>query len=293
MIKTGILGTSTTADLYARILKNSDIFTLSGYYAPDPAHSGTFAFRKDLPSFPSAGSLFNSCEALIITDFAPHFLKHAEEAIKSFKHILITNPFLAGLEEIDHLRKLSEESGVFMQIAGGFRFQNLLPETENCLVADLKHSFGPGMNVWSTASVMEYILCHTAYLLSLLKGIPKKHSIHAWETHGVKSNLISCRIDLDNGSIANILLGDLGKSDHYILQLFQVEGVKSFESEHLSAELNKAEEAAVERELIHFEKSIHNRYLSSFHNDVMFQALELSHRIKEKAVRYSSVSYPD
>lgn len=291
MIKAGILGASSTADLYARILKMSGIFDLTGCYTPDSQNS--FSSKYNLLIYPSAEILFNSCDALIITDFAPDFLAYAEKAIKNFKHILITHPFLAGLDEIDYLRKLSEESGVFMQIAGGFSFQNISAENENCLLADLKHSFGSEVKSCSTPFFMEYLLRDLALVLTLLKGMPKKTGIYSWETQELKNDLISVRIELDNGSIANLLLGDLEKSDHFVLNLYRTDGVKSFESDHLSEEFNTTRVISTQRELEHFEQSIRNRYQSSFHDDIMFQALELSHRIKAKTIRNSVANFPD
>lgn len=288
MIKTGILGTSESAALFAAILKKSEIFKLTGCFSPDYSKSKTFASQFGLVAYPSAEALFNYADALIITDFAPDFLSTTEKAIKSFKHILITNPFLAGLEEIQHLRKLSEESGVILQIAGGFKYNHLFTEvgSRNLFYADLKHTFKAGVNICHSPGFMEHLLNDISLLLILLKGVSKKTGISAWELCSPECLVISVRIELDNGNIANVLISQLENIDDFNLHLYGADGLLSF---NLSERLDKT--SSVEGELIHFKNNITNTDTTSFYNDIMFQALELTHRIKMKTFQNFAVNY--
>ncbi|NJK94566.1 MAG: Gfo/Idh/MocA family oxidoreductase [Bacteroidales bacterium] len=142
MIKTGILGTSETANFYATILKNSDSFELTGCFSPDYDKAKTFAANFGQIAYPTAEALFKYADVLIITDFSPDFLNITTKALKNFKHVLVTNPFLAGLDEIQYLRKLSEESRVIFQIAGGFNYNPYISGFINKTgyLAELKHS---------------------------------------------------------------------------------------------------------------------------------------------------------
>jgi hypothetical protein len=288
MIKTGILGTSESAALYAGILKNSEIFELTGCFSPDYSKSKTFASQFGLVAYPSAEAIFNYADTLIITDFSPDFLLTTEKAIKNFKHILITNPFLAGLEEIQHLRKLSEESGVIMHIAGGFKFNHLFTKTgsTNIFYADLKHTFPACFNICQSSGFMEHLLNDISLLLFLLKGMSKKTSISAWEICSSECVVIPVRIELDNGNIANILISQMEDKEDVNLHLYGADGLRSF---NLQERLDKT--SSVEGELIHFENNITNRHTNSSHNDIMFQALELTHRIKMKTFQNFAVNY--
>lgn len=293
MIKTGILGTSETANLFAGALKESENFELTGCFSPDYTKSKLFASEHNLVAYPSAEAMFNYADALIITDFSPDFLINTEKSLKAFKHILITNPFLAGIEEIQHLRKLSEESGVLMQIAGGFKFKSILPtDCKSYYFADLKHTFSPNNNIYLSQKLLESLLYDISLLLILLKGVPKKVNNNAWDINGKSTDLLSARIELDNGNVANILLNQLTEKNSFILNLYGNEGLTTFESEFSGKEMGECDKCSVKHELAHFGKSIKNHNLDSVHNDIMFQALELAHNIKSKTSRNLAVNFP-
>ncbi len=293
MIKTGILGTSETANFYAHILSQIEGFELTGCFSPDYSKTKTFAAQFNLVSYPSVEALFNYTEALIITDFSPDFLSTTERAIKSFKHILITNPFLAGLDEIQHLRKLSEESGVLMQIAGGFRFFEILNRfsDSNCFLADLKHSFGSCDHVWCGARFMEYLLNDISLQLILLKGIPKKISINSWEVKDNERGVVSVRMELDNGAVASLLVNQLEEKNLVQANVFSTKGESVFQVDLTKSDADFKE--IISHELRHLRQSIKNSFSSTVHNDIMFQALELAHRIKSKSVQNFAVNFPN
>ncbi|HEX3006418.1 MAG TPA: Gfo/Idh/MocA family oxidoreductase [Bacteroidales bacterium] len=273
-------------------LKGSEDFELTGCFSPDYNKSKIYASQHNLVAYPSIDALFNYADALVITDFAPDFLSNTEKAIKSFKHVLITNPFLAGLEEIFYLRKLSEESGVLMQIAGGFKLKNLFPDAgnSNWFFSELKHSFGCNDSIVGNVKFMEYLLADISLLLILLKGIPKKVSINSWDSNGRSVDLLSSRIELDNGGVANILLGGLENCNSFCLNIYGALGVQRYEMENPFAVEDSLILESFKCEFAHFEKSIRNKYQSSLHNDMMFQALELAHKIRNKTVQNLTIN---
>lgn len=295
MIKTGILGTSETADYYAKLLTGLNGFELTGCFSPDYSKAKVFAAQYNLIAYPSAEALFNYADVLIITDFFPDFLLNTEKAIKNFKHILITNPFLAGFEEIQHLRKLSEESGVLMQIAGGFRYPEVISyfESRNCYLADLKHSFGINHNSCYVSRFAELVLHDVSLLLKLLKGSAKKASINSWERDDKENGLVSVRLELDNGCVANLLINKHEKVDSLDLFVYGNTGETKFRYDPEREKGGEATEGAIKQELLHLEMSIRNSQLSTCHNDIMFQALELVHRIKSKTFQNFAVNFPN
>ncbi len=292
MIKTGILGTTETACNYAGIIKQSPNFELTGCFSPDYNKTKSFASDFNLLAYPSAEALFNYADALIITEFSPDFLTITEKALKNFKHVLITNPFLAGLEEINYLRKLSEESGVLMQISGGFKFQPIASEVENkgCFFADLKHSFDRKNNVWSGFKYMQILLNDISLLLTLLKGIPKKISSNSWELCDFNPEVLTVRIELDNGCVANLLVSTIESSNNFELNVYGTEGILKFGKMHSDIFERNSD---IVFELNHFSKNIENSYFTTQHHDIMFQALNLVHGIKVKSSRYFSINIPD
>jgi hypothetical protein len=294
MIKTGILGTSETANFYASILMRLEGFELTGCYSPDYGKTKNFATQFNLVAYPSMEALFNYTEALIITEFSPDFLSTTEKAIKNFKHILITNPFLAGFDEIQHLRKLSEESGVLLQIAGGFKFHDIVSrfENRNCFLTDLKHSFGSCNKIWCGAKFMEYLLNDISLQLILLKGSAKKININSWEVNGHEHGVVSIRLELDNGNVANLLVNQFEEKNTLNANLYCTEGESVFQID-LASGNGKPFEEVIANELHHLELSIKSSYSSTVHNDIMFQALELAHRIKSKSIQNFAVNFPN
>lgn len=289
MIKTGILGTSETATLFAANIKELGKFELTGCFSPDYNKSKAFGATFGLIAYPSIDALFKYTDALIITDFSPDFLCITEKSLKNFKHVLISNPFLAGLEEILHLRKLSEESRVMMQIVGGFRYHQLSLKLENksCYFSDLRHSFVKGMNICTGSKFMEFLLHDVSLTLSLLKGVSKKAITSAWDKCGNNPDLVSTRLDLDNGCTANILLSQVEDENKFALTLYSSEGVSKFEFDPFGQDMDAMKSHSIIYELEHFASSIQSRSTAS-HNDIMFQSLELVHNIKTKAIRQFS-----
>lgn len=288
MIRTGILGTSETAYNYANTIKESGNFELTGCFTPDYNDSKEFAAQFGLIAYPSVEALFNYTDALVVTDFCPDFLPITEKALKNFKHILITNPFLIGFEELQHLRKLSNESGVTMQIGGGFKFQAILSDynIQNCYFADLKHSIKPE-NINSGARYMELLLHDISLLLIILKGIPKKLNLSFWDESGNNPDFMSARIDLDNGCAANLLLNQKGNENSFNLSLYSNNGISKYDNNYL---LKSNSVESIINELDHFYSCIESDYSTSTHNDIIFKAMELAYTIKTKTFRCDAIN---
>jgi len=288
MIKTGILGTSETAQQFAEILKKSDKYELTGCCSPDYSKTKAFAAQFELVAYPTVEALFKYTDALIITDFSPDFISSSEKSLKNFKHILITNPFLAGIEEIGYLRKLSEESRVIFQIAGNFHYQSLLASQsiDASFFADLRHTFKEGSNICTGFKFMEFLLYDISLLLFLLKGAPKKISTAAWDMKGNNPDLMSARLELDNGHTANILLSQVEDVNSFSLSAYHKNGVSKYYLDTNIHDAGTLTKNAIEAELKHFDASIEAPNLAQYQNETVFQALELVHSIKEKAVRF-------
>jgi hypothetical protein len=288
MIRTGILGASETACRYAHTIKESGNLELTGCFSPDYHKSKEFASQFGLVAYPSVEALFNYADALIVTDFCADFLSITEKALKNFKHILIANPFLARFEEVQFLRKLSEESGVSMQIAGGFKFQTILSDykIQNCYFADLKHSIKVDCNN-SGARYIELLIHDISLLLIVLKGMPKKLNLSFWDESGKNPDFMSARIDLDNGCAANILLNQMASENSFSLNLYSNNGISKYDTQYLT-KYDSIE--WVINELDHFYTCIDSDYLTSTHNDIIFQALELAHTIKSKTFRHNAIN---
>jgi hypothetical protein len=289
MIRTGILGTSETAHHYVEKIKESDQFELTGCYSPDYYKSKTFAAEYDLIAYPTPEALFNYTDALVITDFSPDFLLSVEKSLKNFKHVLITNPFLAGFEEIQYLRKLSEESKVLFQIAGGFYYHHLYSSdinNDSTFYADLKHTFKIGENICKGFRFMEVLLHDISLLLQLMKGLPKKNNTATWDMRGSNPDLMSTRLELDNGHTANILFSQIEDTNRFTLSWYHAGGVSKIDFDTIDPKMIHSQHKAVQNELDHFSNSIQMNKTANLHNDIVFQALELVHSTKEKAVRY-------
>lgn len=290
MIKTGILGTTEAAKAFATKIKSSENFELTGCFSPDYDKAKNFASLFDLVAYPSADALFKYTDALIITDFAPDFLNITTKALKNFKHVLITNPFLAALEEIQQLRKLSEESRVIFQIMGAYSYPSLFSDNQNkpVYLAELKRNLSSNITL-SGHKYMEILMQDIYLLLYLLKGYPKRIYTNSWDSKGLNPDTISARIELDNGNIANFLLNRTEKDNSVTLDLLGPE--VPFKT---SADLNLKENdtnklIAIEKELLHFQGRIQNPYAVACEGDIIIQALELAHTIKNKSTRHLTI----
>lgn len=289
MIKTGILGTTETAKAFASRIKSSQDFELTGCFSPDYEKAKNFASIFDLIAYPSADALFKYTDALIITDFAPDFLSITSKALKNFKHVLISNPFLAALEEIQQLRKISEESRVIFQINGAFShplFSEI--QIQPAYLAEMRRSIS-SETCYSGHKYMEIVMQDIYLVLYLLKGYGKRLYTNSWDCQGMNPDVISARIELDNGSIANLLINRTIEENGVILDLIGPDGSSRVEENNLKPDHEPAKLKAIEQELLHFSQRIHNPYASAWQDDVIFQALELSYAIKNKSSRHFTI----
>lgn len=290
MIKIGILGTTETAKAFATKIKSCEKFELTGCFSPDYDQAKNFASLFDLVAYPSADALFNYTDALIITEFAPDFLSTTSKALKNFKHVLITNPFLAALEEIQQLRKLSEESRVIFQIMGAYSYPSLFSDNLNksAYLADMRRNICPDAG-YSGHKYMEILMQDIYLLLFLLKGCAKRIYTNSWDSQGLNPDIISARIELDNGNIANYLVNRTAKDNSLTLGLFSPEGSFNIvnDSKLFDNDTNKL--ISIEQELLHFYERIQNPYALTCQSDIIIQALELSHTVKNKSTRLLTI----
>lgn len=287
MIKTGILGTSTTAGYYAETLRHSNSFELTGCYSPDYEKSKQFGAHFNLVAYPSMEALYKYADALIVTDFAPDFLGAAEKSLKNFKHILIANPFLAALNEIQYLKKLSEESNVVMQIAGGQQHRMLgLNEEDDqaCYFAEI-HRDIPDLQNKGFQCLTEALLTDVSILLKILKGTPKRVISNAWNSCNLNPNLISIRIELDTCFAASLLLNGTAEKSDFRMSIYGTNEVTRVSAPFTHEQDKEFSLRSASFEMEQFETGINamDRNLNS--NTPVFQALEIVHSVKDKILR--------
>ncbi|NJO69102.1 MAG: hypothetical protein HC830_07295 [Bacteroidetes bacterium] len=206
--------------------------------------------------------------------------------------MLVTNPFLAGLDEIQYLRKLSEESRVIFQIAGGFNYNPYISGFINKTgyLAELKHSCNCEPGLCNNTRYLEVLLQDSAVLLSLMRGTAKRISINSWDCKGLNPDLLSARIELDNGNIANLLITQGEKENKLNLELYSNDGISRTSIALTQDNQGKMLEDSISLELAHFYTRIHNPFSNSNQHDMMFQALEIAHTIRAKVIRHYAVN---
>ena len=274
MIRIGIVGIDTFAHLHAGVLLTNNNYEIAGCYSPDNRESMLFARKYRLVSYSSLEALFTYADAIDIAGNFPEMMILAEKSLKRMKHVYIAQPNQLSLTEIQHLVKLSNESGAILQLGAGYRFcpayEQLAELKQKPRIVDIKHQLARNGEEAYTQLNTEL-----AYDLDLVLGVLhaeiSKIDIKTWTKTEGQPDLLNCRLECDNGCSINIVLHTVTEGEPKLELIFNlpdmVVNVNVFRSiiEKQYCEFDVVDSNVLEA---YNEKNIHKQNLTNFYKAI-------------------------
>jgi predicted dehydrogenase len=223
MNKIGILGLIGKADSMFSSLKQNEDIEIIGIYDPDFARAKKIAENNNLPFHTNPFGVIAQSDLIIIPKTDENSFNLMVESVLNSKHVIICNPVLLTVHEVDVITKLAREASVSVVPFLPYRFNN-------CLINTKSYVFNPGHIEISYTSMPEFkqknlisevLINGIDLVLNLVKGNVKKVYANAVRVIGAAPQLIIVRLDFDNGCTANLSFNFISNHDSFNVVVYQ------------------------------------------------------------------------
>ncbi len=208
MLKIGVLGAGHLGKIHLRLLQQSSLYDLVGFYDPNAENAQKVAQEFGYHSFDSISELIQAVDVVdIVTPTLSHF-DCAKEAIQAGKHVFLEKPISNTVEEAEELIALVKKHGVKGQVGHVERFNPAFTAVKDFIKKPMfieTHrlaEFNPrGTDV---PVVLDLMIHDIDAILSVVQSEVK--NIHASGVAVISDSpdIANARIEFENGCVANI-----------------------------------------------------------------------------------------
>lgn len=208
MLKIGVLGAGHLGKIHLRLLQQSALYDLVGFYDPNAENAQKVALEFGYHSFDSISELIQAVDVVdIVTPTLSHF-DCAKEAILAGKHVFLEKPISNTVAEAEELIALSKKHGVKGQVGHVERFNPAFTAVRDFIKNPMfieTHrlaEFNPrGTDV---PVVLDLMIHDIDAILSVVQSEVK--NIHASGVAVISDSpdIANARIEFENGCVANI-----------------------------------------------------------------------------------------
>ncbi|MBS4039014.1 MAG: Gfo/Idh/MocA family oxidoreductase [Flavobacteriales bacterium] len=208
MLKIGVLGAGHLGKIHLRLLQQSSLFDLVGFYDPNAENAQKVAQEFGYHSFDSISELIHAVDVVdIVTPTLSHF-DCAKEAIQAGKHVFLEKPISNTVAEAEELIALAKKHGVKGQVGHVERFNPAFTAVRDFIKNPMfieTHrlaEFNPrGTDV---PVVLDLMIHDIDAILSVVQSEVK--NIHASGVAVISDSpdIANARIEFENGCVANI-----------------------------------------------------------------------------------------
>lgn len=208
MLKAGVLGAGHLGKIHLRLLQQSSMYELVGFYDPNPEQAEKVSKEFGYRSFPSIQELIEAVDVVdIVTPTLSHF-DCAKAAIATGKHIFLEKPISNTVDEAREIIALAKAKGVKGQVGHVERFNPAFiavkDQIQNPMFIETHRlaEFNPrGTDV---PVVLDLMIHDIDAILSVVKSEVK--SIHASGVSVISDSpdIANARVEFENGCVANI-----------------------------------------------------------------------------------------
>jgi hypothetical protein len=217
MQKTGIIG-HQNSQIYFESIRNNPQYQFIGIF--DPSYQ--FEFPKNIPEsmvFTSFSELLQSTEVLFFAAPDSTYFPLIERAIQYRKAVFLHSTYYLNRNELEILIKLKDEADSILQIQHPFLQHDAYIEysklSKTPLLIDCKYC---GVN---EKNLLFSVRQQVAGILTLFTNGVKKVIAQPIASFSEVPDIIMLRIDFWNGSIANLTINSIEKSEQHTIKLYE------------------------------------------------------------------------
>lgn len=208
MLKIGVLGAGHLGKIHIRLLKESKLFELVGFYDANPDVARQTARDLGVTAWDSMDDLIEAVDAVdIVTPTLYHF-DCAQRAIKRSRHVFIEKPLTNTIDEGKILVRLAQEANVKVQVGHVERFNPaFLAAQQVCsdpmfIETHRLAQFNPrGTDV---SVILDLMIHDIDIVLSLVRANIRRISASGVAVVSETPDIANARIEFDNGCVANL-----------------------------------------------------------------------------------------
>ncbi|MGD9993048.1 MAG: hypothetical protein AB7S69_07095 [Salinivirgaceae bacterium] len=217
MLKTGIVG-HQNSQFYYKNFSSQASFKVVGIFDPSFQFETPSTFPKNL-IFSSFGELLNQSDVLIFASAENTYYPLIELAVKQGKPVFLHSTYYLSLDELSHLIKLKEEASGLVEVYHPYLWHDAFIEygklSKTPLLVESSESgierkdLIPSVRNQVNAILTRYssnVKRVTANIISSFSEVP---------------DIITLRLDFNNGSIVNIMVNSIEKEMRHTVKFFE------------------------------------------------------------------------
>ncbi|MEJ2162410.1 MAG: Gfo/Idh/MocA family oxidoreductase [Robiginitalea sp.] len=247
MLKAGVLGAGHLGKIHLRLLKESSLYDLIGFYDPDIIQGKTVSEEFGIPYFDNMNALIAAVDMVdIVTPTLSHY-DCAKKAIEAGKHIFIEKPVTHTYEEARELIELLQQKGLKGQVGHVERFnpafQAVQQQIEEPMFIECHRlaEFNPrGTDV---PVVLDLMIHDIDIILSVVKSEVREIQASGVSVISNSPDIANARIAFENGCVANLTASRISLKNMRKSRFFQRDAYISVDFLERKVEVVKMKDA--------------------------------------------------
>ena len=250
LIKIGVFGAGHLGKIHLKLLNESKIFNLIGFYDVNPEHSKKIEKEFGYKYFNNPNLLIDSSDAIAIITPTKFHYEIAMRCIEKNKHIFIEKPIAHNVEEADELVKFSKERKIIGQVGHVERFNPAYDSVKEMIGNPMfieSHRLSEFNPRGTDVSVVLDLMIHDIdIILSLISSEVKNISSSGVSVISDSPDIANARIEFHNGAVANLTASRISLKNMRKLRFFQKETYISVDLYNKKVEVVKMTDASDE-----------------------------------------------
>jgi predicted dehydrogenase len=225
MLKIGLLGVGHLGRIHLKCIEMVDSLELAGFYDPDDTNAERAAKEYKVRRFASVEELLEAVDLVdIVTPTVTHH-ELARKALQKGKHLFIEKPLAHTLEEARELVRLSQETGLKIQVGHVERFNPAFLALSGMSLHPMfieAHRLAVFNPRGTDVSVILDLMIHDLDILLSLVDSPVQYvSASGVSVLSQSPDICNARIEFENGCVANLTASRMSLKQMRKIRLFQ------------------------------------------------------------------------
>ncbi len=247
LIKIGVFGAGHLGKIHLKLLNESKIFNLIGFYDVNPEHSKKIEKEFGYKYFNNSNLLIDSSDAIAIITPTKFHYEIAMRCIEKNKHVFIEKPIAHNVAEAEELVKFSKEKKIIGQVGHVERFNPAYDSVKKIIGNPMfieSHRLSEFNPRGTDVSVVLDLMIHDIdIILSLIPSEVKNISSSGVSVISDSPDIANARIEFHNGAVANLTASRISLKNMRKLRFFQKETYISVDLYNKKVEVVKMTDA--------------------------------------------------
>tara|TARA_X000000950_G_scaffold147952_1_gene182607 strand:- start:5576 stop:6547 length:972 start_codon:yes stop_codon:yes gene_type:complete len=260
LIKIGVFGAGHLGKIHLKLLNESKIFNLIGFYDVNTEHSLKIEKEFGYKYFSDSNLLIESVDAIAIITPTKFHYEIAIKCIEKNKHIFIEKPIAYSIQQAEKIVKFSKEKKIIGQVGHVERFNPAFNSIKKIIGNPMfieSHRLSEFNPRGTDVSVVLDLMIHDIdIVLSLISSKVINITSSGVSVISETPDIANARIEFQNGAVANLTASRISLKNMRKLRFFQKETYISVDLYNKKVEVVKMIDAP--KELDEFALTLEN-----------------------------------